>query len=577
MPVAGLAKSATCIDGFDEITGGGIPRGRVTLLLGEPGAGKTVFALETLVNGATKNREPGIFVAFEESSKQLITNAATFGWDLEALQREQLFFLDARLSPAIMQAGDFDLAGMLVAITAKAKAMNAKRVVFDGLDVLLSLLADPTAERREMYRIYEWLQAEGLTGLITAKATEADRPSTERYAFMQFMVDCVVLFQHRLADRVSIRTVRILKYRGSAFAENEFPLIISRDGIHVSTFAAQSLHAPASTERISTGIARLDTMLGGGYYRGSSVLISGAPGTAKTTLTASCAAAACERGEMVIITSFDEGGAQYVRNLRSIGVDLQKYVDAGTLIFNSLRTEAQGAEEHLLRLTKMIDEHKPTVLVIDPISALMKTGGQVAASHASIRIMDYSKARGITTLCTSLVSSDDAQTESTATQISTIADTWIHLAYLVKGGERNRTLTVVKSRGTRHSSQVRELVLSDQGVSLADVYSAGGEVLVGTARFEREAEEEERDRRAVVESKRRRAQIELAEAEVAARIAALQRELEGHRLELQDAGEEDDQRQRRRTAETAEVMHRRRADGGDDDDTDDGRTPGRDR
>ena len=412
----GIDKSETCIAGFDTITGGGIPRGRVTLLLGGPGAGKTVFALETLVNGARNNREPGIFIAFEENSAQIIANAATFGWDLTALEREALFFLDARLSPTVVQAGQFDLAGMLAGISAKAKEMKATRVVFDGIDVLLTLLDDPTAERREMYRIYEWLQAEGLTGIITGKSAEADRPTTERYAFMQFMVDCVVLFQHRLADRVSLRTVRVMKYRGSAFAENEFPLIISHSGIQVSTFEPLSLDRVASTDGVSTGIARLDTMLLGGYYRGSSVLISGAPGTAKTTISAACAAAACNRGETALIMTFDEGASQFVRNLKSVGLDLQRHVDSGRLIIKSVRTESEGAEEHLLHLRTLVDEFHPTVLVIDPISALSKTGGYVAASHASVRIMDFAKSRGITTLCTSLVSADDATNETTATQ-----------------------------------------------------------------------------------------------------------------------------------------------------------------
>jgi circadian clock protein KaiC len=553
----GIEKAETCIEGFDEITGGGIPRGRVTLLLGGPGAGKTVFALEALVNGARDRREPGIFVAFEENTRQIIHNAATFGWDLEALERERLFFLDARLSPTVVQSGEFDLAGILAGLSAKAKEMNASRIVFDGIDVLLTLLDDPTAERREMYRIYEWLQSEGLTGIITGKSAEADRPSTERYAFMQFMVDCVVLFQHRLADRVSIRTVRIMKYRGSPFAESEFPLVISRTGIHVSTFTPKSLDRTAPTDRISTGVARLDTMLGGGYYRGSSVLISGAPGTAKTTLSAACAFAACRAGETAVVMSFDEGKAQYVRNLRSVGMDLQRYVDEGKLIIRSVRTETQGAEEHLLDLKAIIEEFRPAVLVIDPISALAKTGGHIAASHASVRIMDFAKSRGVTTLCTSLVATDDAETESTATQISTIADTWIHLAYLVKGGERNRTLTVVKSRGTKHSSQVRELLLSEEGVSLADVYTAGGEVLVGTARFERELADREAERKMALDARRRRARIEAAEAEVSARIAALQRELETHRLELEaDEGDERERRQRRAT-HVASVLKRR--------------------
>lgn len=558
--VRGIEKTETCISGFDEITGGGIPRGRVTLLLGSPGAGKTVFALEALVNGARKHREPGIFVAFEESSRQIVANGATFGWDLDALERERLFFLDARLSPTVVQAGEFDLTGMLAAVSAKAKEMNATRIVFDGIDVLLSLLDDPTAERREMYRIYEWLQQEKLTGIITGKSAEADRPTTERYAFMQFMVDCVVLFQHRLEDRVSIRTVRVMKYRGSAFEENEFPMVITQSGIQVSTFVSQSLEGEASTERITSGVERLDTMLAGGYYRGSSVLISGSPGTAKTTLATACAKAACDRGERALVMTFDEGASQFVRNLASVDMDLKPHVDSGALVIKSVRTESQGAEEHLLVLRALVDEHRPTVLVIDPISALNKTGGRIAASHASVRIMDFAKSRGITTICTSLLATDAPEQEVTATQISTIADTWIHLAYLVKGGERNRTLTIVKSRGTSHSRQVRELLLSNDGISLADVYSAGGEVLVGTARYEREREEQEAERRQVAETKRRKAQLELAEAEVSARIAALQRELQAQRAELAAAEEDEHARLERRTTGIEDVKVRRTAD-----------------
>ena len=558
--VSGIEKSETCVSGFDEITGGGIPEGRVTLLIGGPGAGKTVFALEVLVNGARKRKEPAIFVAFEENSKQVIANAATFGWDLEGLEQEGLFFLDARLSPTVVQAGQFDLSGMLASISAKAKEMKATRVVFDGIDVLLTLLGDQNAERREMYRIYEWLQAEGLTGIITAKASESDRPSSERYAFMQFMVDCVVLFQHRMSDRVSIRTVRIMKYRGSAFAENEFPMVISRDGIRVSTFTPQSLDTKASTERISTGIPRLDHMLGGGYYRGSSVLVSGAPGTAKTTLSAACVAAACARGETAIVMTFDEGPSQYVRNLRSVGLDLQPCVDSGRLIISAVRTESQGAEEHLLNIKSLLEEHNATVLVIDPISALAKTGGPVAASHASVRLMDFAKSRNVTTIVTSLVAADDGQTEITSAQISTIADTWIHLAYLVKGGERNRTLTIVKSRGMKHSSQVREMILSADGVSLTDVYSAGGEVLVGTARWEREIEEQRVERERVANARRNRLELEAAHAEMTARFAALQREMQLHQEEMELADRDEEERRSERMAGTAGVRTRRVAD-----------------
>ncbi|MGH7678994.1 MAG: circadian clock protein KaiC [Gemmatimonadaceae bacterium] len=556
----GIEKTPTAIDGFDEITGGGIPRGRVTLVVGGPGAGKTVFALQTVVSGAREHREPAIFVAFEENSQQIITNAGTFGWDLEALQRERLFFLDARLSPTVVQSGRFDLSGMLAGISAKAKEMGATRVVFDGIDVLLTLLDDRNAERREMYRIYEWLQSEGLTGIITAKATDTDRPSTERYAFMQFMVDCVVLLQHRLVDRVSLRSVRITKYRGSGFSENEFPLIISKEGIRVSTFRAPTIDVLATTERVSTGVPRLDAMFAGGYYRGSSTLISGAPGSAKTTLSAAGALAAARRGDKALVITFDEAAPQYIRNLRSVGIDLQPHVDAGHVVIQSARTESQGAEEHLLIIKALLDEHEPDLLVIDPISALIKTGGYLAASHASLRLMDLAKSRGITTVITSLIATDHPEEEGTPTQISTIADTWIHLAYLVKGGERNRTITIVKSRGTRHSSQVRELLLSDDGISLADVYTAGGEVLVGTARWEREVAEQDAERRRLAENQRRRLLMEHAEAEVAARVAALQRELDAKRAEFELNEQEELDRLRRRDASHQGVLRRRRGD-----------------
>jgi circadian clock protein KaiC len=505
---APIAKKRTGIAGFDEITGGGLPAGRTTLVLGAPGAGKTVFALECLVNAARNDREPGIFVAFEENTRQIVSNAGTFGWDLPQLERERLFFLDARLSSAVVQGGDFDIEGMLAGLSAKAAAMGAKRIVFDGIDVLLSILDDPTKERRELYRLQDWLHETGLTAIITAKAFEGDRLSTERYAFMQFMVDTVIAFHHRMLDRVSLRSVRVMKYRGSGFAENEFPMVISPTGVQVAVFEPSALTYEVSNERITTGIPRLDTMLDGGYYRGSGILISGAPGTAKTTLAGSFLAAGAANGERGLYVSFDEASSQIVRNLSSVGLNLQQPIDDGLLEMLSVRTESRSAEEHFIALRQRIEASKPSRLVIDPISALAKTGGQVAAVHGSLRLLDYARARGITTLCTSLDAGAGTFTESTQTQISTIADTWLHLAYLINGGERNRTLTIVKSRGMAHSNQVRELILDHDGVSLADVYTAGGEVLVGTARWEHEARLREEEARVTAERYARRAQLE---------------------------------------------------------------------
>jgi circadian clock protein KaiC len=527
-----IQKSLTGIEGFDKITYGGLPCHRTSLIIGGPGAGKTVFALQALVNGASIYSEPAIFVAFEESADQIIHNAGTFGWNLEDLERERLFFLDARISPATVSAGQFDLQAILAGLSLKVEEMNAKRIVFDGLDVLLNLLDNEAAERREAYRLHEWLKETGLTGIITAKSDQRERLLSERYGFMQFMVDCVVGLQHKMQDRVSLRSLRVLKYRGSSFDEGEFPLVITEDGIEIATFSTEQIDFNVSTERVSTGIDRLDHMLDGGYYRGSSVIITGVPGTTKTTLAGTFADRMCRNGERVLLVSFDESGAQIVRNLKSVGIDLQQLIDDGTLRIHAIRTEARSAEEHFIELKRLIGEFGARHLVLDPVSALLKTGGQVSAMHAAFRILDYAKCRGITTICTSLVGTNETPDISTNMDISTIADTWIHLAYKVLGGERNRTLGIVKSRGTAHSNQVRELTVSRNGLDLKDVYTAGGEVLVGTARYEKEAANRSIQRRRELELQLRRAQLDAVQAELAARIEALRREMDAKQTEV---------------------------------------------
>lgn len=555
-----IRKSPTGITGFDDITGGGLPADRTSLILGAPGAGKTVFALECLVNGARYQKEPGIFVAFEESSQQILANAATFGWDLPALERDKLFFLDARLSPSVVKAGDFDLSAILAGLEAKAKEMGAKRIVFDGIDILIGLLDNPVTERQEFYRLQEWLHRNDLTAIITAKAFEGDRLSTERYAFMQFMVDAVIMVYHRMLDRVSLRGIRVLKYRGTAFAENEFPLVISPTGIEISVFGQSELQYEVSTERISTGVPRLDTMLDGGYYRGSGVLISGAPGTAKTTLSGAFVQAACRRGERALFVSFDEAASQITRNLQSVGIDLQPHCESGLLHIHSIRTEARSSEEHFLELRGLMATLEPKNVVLDPISALTKTGGHISAVHASLRLLDYARSKGITVVCTSLVASEDAFRETTSMQISTIADTWIHLAYMVRNGERNRTLTVVKSRGMAHSNQVRELILGNGGITLSDVYTAGGEVLLGTARWEYESRRREEAIRAEAERMQRRRELEHEQAELDARIEALLRERNLKRAELETFAGAGTAAGVRRKSDAEEVRRLRHAD-----------------
>jgi circadian clock protein KaiC len=532
----GIEKVATGIDGFDEISGGGIPHGRTTLVVGGSGCGKTVFALQTLVHGARDLGEPGIFVAFEENSRQIVANAASFGWDVDALERGKLFFLDARLAPNVQRTGEFDLTGLLASISAKAQQMGARRIVFDSIDVMLAILDDVQAERREIYRLHDWLLQSGMTGVVTSRLEGADPSRPNRYSFMHFMADCVVALQMRVQDRVSMRDMRIMKCRGSSFAENEFPMVIGPSGIEVAGIPDAYDPIEAPTERVSTGIDRLDTMLRGGYFRGAGVLITGLPGTAKSTLAGAFAAAACRRGERTLFVGFDEPSAETVRNLASVNIQFAPHVRSGLLRMQSAYTATRSAEEHLLALRALIREHRATAVVIDPISTLLRAGGEVMAFSAAERLIQLAKREGITLLCTALTRTDGEPDEAAALPVSTLADTWLHLAYHMQGGERNRSLTIVKSRGTRHSNQVRELVLSDDGVTLSDVYTAGGEVLMGTLRWEREAAERAEKERLRAEFDRKRIELE---QEIESYRAALERlSAEQHQREVHWQGDE---------------------------------------
>ncbi len=528
-PYPVVTKVPTGILGFDQITDGGLPRGRTTLVMGGPGCGKTVFALQSLVTGANKRKEAGIFVAFEESTRQIVANAATFGWDLPSLVKKKLFFLDAQLSPEVVKAGEFDLVGMLNVLQAKATELEAKWIVFDGIDVLLSLLDDAVAERREIYRIRDWLFQNGLTGIITQKVGGVEQD--QRYNFLQFMVDCVVILRHQVVDGTAFRNLRVMKYRGSGFASDEFPISLTTEGMQLSNRGPTEFEYEVTNERISSGLPRLDIMLHGGYYRGSNVLISGAPGTAKSTLAGLFVAAACERGERTLYVSFDEGGAQIARNLQSVGIKLAPHLESGVLKMYSTRTRGPNIEEQFGLLRAKVRETNPRCLVIDPMSALSSKVAHVASADASQHFLDFLKGEGITVVNTSLEGGFTAD-EATATGISTIADTWIHVSYIVQDGERNRALTIVKSRGTGHSNQVRELTLSDEGVSLTDVFVAQGKVLMGVARWEWEQEEQATTKRTQVATDLKRLQLHLSQAEAAARLQVVQTEIEARNAEI---------------------------------------------
>lgn len=531
-------RFATGIDGFDAISDGGLPRAGITVVLGGAGAGKTLFGMQVLANGAALQGEPGILVTFEESAAQVLANTAGLTWGGSALEGKALHVVDAQLSQSTEQAGEFDLIGLLATVAAKAKAASAQRIVFDGIDILLVCLRDPALIRREIFRLREWVYASGVSLILTAKADAREGRASADYDFLEFLADCVVTLHHRVNQGTAARAIRVAKYRGAAHSANEFPFTLTKRGLEITASTLQEVSYPAATERVSSGIERLDSMLQGGYYRGSSILITGSPGTAKTSLSAAFSEAAAQRGERTLYVSFDESPEQIVRNVASIRIHLAPHIESGNLAIRSLRGRAQNPEAHAAQMRVWIDELRPRNFVLDPISALDQRGCGADAAEAAIHILDFAKSAGITIVSTSLLGNSVPLSEQTPLNISTIADTWMHLSYVNQKGERNRALTIIKARGTGHSNQVRELVLSDSGVTLADVYAVGGEVLMGTLRWERENEE-------------RRARL-------AARASASLREQKAM-LALEDTNAQIDALARARAMQLAEIENLRTA------------------
>ena len=481
-----LEKMPSGIEGFDDISAGGLPRRRTTLLMGGPGCGKTVFALQILVSGAM-HELPGIFVAFEENARRVSANGETFGWDMRALEKKRLFFVDARIPSDVVKSGPFDLTGLLLGIEAKAREMGAKLIVFDAIDVLLNLLNDPAAESRELYRLHEWLMRHELTGIFTTKVEDNKPATAQRYGFMPFMADCAVLLTHRVTDRVAVRAMRVLKYRGSPHVLNEVPFVIGPAGVEVGSANGVHPEPQPFTERVSTGVERLDEMLGGGLYRGTNVLLTGSSGAGKSMLSGAFIEAACRRNERALFISFDENSKDLVRDLSTVSIDLTPHVASGLLQMIALRTEASSSEEHFTRMKRLITEQRPRCVAIDPISALARVGGGLAARAVAERLIYHCRNAGITVLFTSLLEGIDAHLETTTLHVSTISDSWIQISYALEDGERNRALSIVKSRGSKHSNQLRELIFDDTGITLATPYTAGGKVLMGTLRSERES------------------------------------------------------------------------------------------
>ncbi len=552
-----VQKAPTGMDGFDEITEGGLPKGRVSVVMGGPGAGKTVFALQSLVNGAIDDDEPGIFVAFEENAEHITMNAAGFAWPTGFASPDEVIFMDAQLRDTMLDGSDFDLQGLLSILSAKVEQTGARRVVFDGVDVLLGFLNDPLAVRREVFRIRDWVLQNGVTGIITAKTNPQGAELDPHYDQLQFMADCVIRLTHKLVGHTAMRGLRVSKYRGTSHSSNEFPFTITAAGLDVAVGSRFEINHKVTTERVSTGVDELDAMMGGGYFRGTSVLISGAPGTAKTTLAGAFTHAASERGERTLVVSFDEDAHQIVRNLQSVGIDLAPHVGHGNLKMLSLRARGCSPETHVVEIINAARRHDADNLVIDPISVFVHFGDTQAAEDAALRLIDFAKNAAITIVSTTLLATKSPEVEATPVGLSTIADTWLHLSYQKQAGERNRALSVIKSRGMKHSNQVRELLLDDDGVTLAPVYTGGGEVLMGTLRWEKEQQERDKAARQVEELELQKQEKALALDEIEMKLATLQQEQQRRKAELERLDERQRTQRQRREHFLKELAQRR--------------------
>jgi circadian clock protein KaiC len=529
-PLQGLAKAPTGISGLDQITLGGLPKGRPTLICGNAGCGKTLFGIEFLVRGALQFGEPGVCITFEETAKDLAMNVASLGFDLEGLQKSKKLVIDHIYvdKSEIAETGEYDLEGLFIRLNAAIDSIKAKRVLLDTPEALFAGLSDTGVLRSELRRLFAWLKDKGVSAVITGERGEG---TLTRHGLEEYVSDCVILLDHRVQNDAVTRRLRVLKYRGSTHGTNEYPFLIDEHGISVLPVTSLGLTHSASSERISTGIPDLDEMFGGqGYFRGSSVLVTGSAGTGKSSMGAQFLDAAGRRGERGILFAFEESPQQVIRNMRSIGIDLGRLVKKGLLHIEAARPSAFGLEMHLVRMHHLLETHKPDVVVIDPISSLLPGGSDHDVHTLVLRIVDFLKHTGATGFFTALNGEDDLQ--STTINISSLVDSWILLRNIEVNGERNRLLYVLKSRGMAHSNQIREFLLTNQGVRLRDVYVGPGGVLTGSARVAREADERREETRRRKEVNDRELAMKIALRAMEAKIAVLQAEKAAHENEL---------------------------------------------
>jgi circadian clock protein KaiC len=553
-----LPKAPSGVQGLDEITGGGLPRGRPTLVCGGAGCGKTLFAMEFLVRGACELGEPGVFMAFEETEEELAANVASLGFDVKKLVAQKKLAIDfVRVERSeIEETGEYDLEGLFVRLAHAIETVGAKRVVLDTIESLFAGLPNPLVLRSELRRMFRWLKDRGMTVVITGEKGEG---TLTRQGLEEYVSDCVIFLDHRMTEQTSTRRLRVVKYRGSLHGTNEYPFLIDQNGISILPVTSLGLTHKAPRERIPSGIPRLDQMLGGkGYFKGSTILVSGTAGTGKTSVAALLAKSTCERGERCLFFAFEESTDQLVRNMRSIGIQLEPFVEKGLLRILPSRPTVHGLELHLVKMHRAVSEFQPDVVVLDPITNLITVGTSAETTSMMTRLIDFLKMRGTTTFFTSLTTGGN-DFEQSEVGISSLIDTWLMLQVVRSGGERNRTLTIIKSRGMAHSNQTSEYKLSDAGLEIVDTYLGATDVLTGSARLAREAEDSDALLIGAEDIARKEQERERRRSALERQIAELREQLESDDAALKQDIQESTRRRERLTAERAAMGLSRQA------------------
>lgn len=555
-----LLKAPTGIQGLDEVTGGGLPSGRPTLVCGSAGCGKTLLAMEFLVRGVTQFDEPGVFLAFEETPEELSQNVRSLGFDLDGLTEQNKLLVDYIHveRSEIEETGEYDLEGLFIRLGHAIDSIQAKRVVLDTIETLFGGFSNEGILRAELRRLFRWLKDKGVTAIITGERGEG---TLTRQGLEEYVSDCVILLDHRVNEQLSTRRLRIVKYRGASHGTNEYPFLIDETGFSVLPITSLGLQHEVSDERVSTGVPRLDTMLGGaGVYRGSSVLLSGTAGTGKTILASHFADASCRRGERCLYFAFEESPGQLMWNVRSVGLNLEPWVKKKLLQFHASRPTFTGLEMHLAKMHKLIQAFEPKLVIVDPISNFISVGSLNEAGQMLVRLVDFLKANNITALFTNLTSASNPALEATELGVSSIIDTWLLLRDLELNGERNRGVYVLKSRGMAHSNQVREFVLSSEGITLRDVYVGPEGVLTGSSRLAQEAKERASKLLRSQEIERRRRTLARRHQEIEAQISALRAQYEQEEEEMQLLIAQDYRREERLEEDRREMGQSRKSD-----------------